>query len=281
MNRVARCGGLVLLALVLLVPAVAAQPAADFGLAEGIRQVDEGEFDNAIVTLDTAARRLAGDPKRIRELSQAYLYLGIAYVGKGHEAAAKAKFREALAGMKDLSLSAERYPPKVIDLFEAARADARAPAAAPAAASAPAKKGGGGGKTLLVVGGLAAVGGGVALAAGSGGGSSGSTDNNSPSTPGQTFERSGTLAPGPEGFVVTPSRAGTLEASVSWTDRNLKLDVYCQEEPPPYTGCGGTYNRTSDTTARYTANVPQKPILVIVHNYETVPQSFTLVIRYP
>ena len=32
---------------------------------------------------------LAGDSAHIRDLSQAYLYLGIAYIGKGHEAAEK------------------------------------------------------------------------------------------------------------------------------------------------------------------------------------------------
>ena len=149
---------------------------ADADVLRGIRQVEDGDYDPAIVTLDAAARRLTGDPARARDLSQAYLYLGIAYIGKGHEAAAKAKFREAVAQIKDLTLSPDKFPPKVIDLFEAARAEARAQATpAPAAAATPAPaaaKKGGGGKTILIVGGLAAVGGGVALAAGGGGGAS-------------------------------------------------------------------------------------------------------------
>ena len=284
MKHNARCVALLLLVSLLALSPAAAQPAADFGLAEGIRQVDEGEFDTAILTLDTAARRLAADPKRVRELSQAYLYLGIAYVGKGHEAAAKAKFREALAGMGDLSLSADRYPPKVINLFEAARADARSPS--PAAAPAPPATKKGGGKGLLVVGGLAVVGGGVALAAGGGGGSSGNGSGGSATTtttlPIQTLNRSGALAGySYDHVVVTATRPGSLEVVLTWTDRDNRLDIACQEQAPPYTGCGGTYNRTSDTSARYTATVQQKEYLITINNYQPVPQTYTIIVRYP
>jgi hypothetical protein len=82
-----------LLALGLLAgaPIAAQTPAAtDPEVTKGIRQVDEGDYDAAIVTLDGAARRLATDKNKVKDLSQAYLYLGIAYVGKGHEAAAGA-----------------------------------------------------------------------------------------------------------------------------------------------------------------------------------------------
>jgi hypothetical protein len=280
-NHTARCGALVLLVFSLVASPTAAQTPTDFGLSEGMKQVDEGEFDNAIVTLDTAARRLAADPKRVRELSQAYLYLGIAYVGKGHEAAAKAKFREALAGMKDLSLSAERFPPKVVDLFEAARADARAESPLPTSAAAPAppaKKGGG--KGLLVVGGLAVVGGGVALAAGGGGG--GGSSPTTTTAAAQTLNRSGTVGGnGSEPIVVVASRAGSLEVTLTWSDGNHQLDIVCQENLPPYTNCGGTYNRTSNTSARYTSSVQQKEYLVVVNNYVNVNQSYTVVVRYP
>src|SRR6185503_17821806 len=130
---------------------------------KGVRLVDEGDYHAAIVVLDAAAQRLAKDTTKVKDLSQAYLYLGIAYVGKGHEAAAKAKFREAVSQIKDLSLSADRYPPKVIDLFEAAKDEATRgvsapPASKPVARSAPeAKSGGGGGKKLLLIGGGLAV----------------------------------------------------------------------------------------------------------------------------
>jgi hypothetical protein len=52
------------------------QPAtADADVLRGIRQVEDGDYDPAIVTLDAAARRLGGDPAHARDLSQAYLYL--------------------------------------------------------------------------------------------------------------------------------------------------------------------------------------------------------------
>jgi len=280
-------------------PLIHAQPAtADAELQRGIRQVEDGDYDPAIVTLDAAARRLGGDPAHARDLSQAYLYLGIAYIGKGHEAAAKAKFREAVAQIKDLTLSPDKFPPKVIDLFEAARAEARAqatpaPAAAPSAAPAAASaKKGGGGKTILIVGGLAAVGGGVALAAGGGGGGSSGSAGGGGATPttttlppaprsSQTF--TGTLADQEQrGFVVTASRAGTLDAMLTWQDRSISLGIGCQLEAPPYTGCG-TSNRTSDTTAALSSSVTQTSYLILVSNYSgrAGTEAFTLTVLYP
>lgn len=273
-----------------------AQPAtADADVQRGIRQVEDGDYDPAIVTLDAAARRLTGDPARARDLSQAYLYLGIAYIGKGHEAAAKAKFREAVAQIKDLTLSPDKFPPKVIDLFEAARAEARAqsvpaPAAAPSPAPAAAAKKGGGGKTILIVGGLAAVGGGVALAAGGGGGGGSTggggatpTTTTLPAAPRSTQTFNGSLADQESrGFVVTATRAGTLDAMVTWADRSIRLSLDCQLEAPPYTQCG-TSNRTTDTTAGLSTSVIQTTYLIVVGNYtgRAGTEAFTLQVLYP
>jgi hypothetical protein len=158
------------LVLALAAPAGAQAPVvSDPDVREGIRQVEEGDYDAAILTLDNAARRLSADPARTRELSQAYLYLGVAYVGKGHEAAAKAKFREAVTQLREMTLSPDKFPPKVIDLFEAAREEvAKAPAPQPSVAPSPAAKGGGGGgKKWLIIGGVtAAAAGGAAIALG-------------------------------------------------------------------------------------------------------------------
>ena len=156
-------GLVVALAFPALAPAGPQAP--DPEVAKGIVQVEEGDYDAAILTLDAAARRLAQDARASRELSQAYLYLGVAYVGKGHDAAAKAKFRDAVRQLRDLTLSPDKFPPKVIDIFEAARDEVtHEPAAAPAAAPAAVKKKGGHGKTPLILGGLAVAGGGAALA---------------------------------------------------------------------------------------------------------------------
>ena len=273
---------------------VLAQSAAtDAEVQRGIRQVEDGDYDPAIVTLDAAARRLTADPSRARDLSQAYLYLGIAYIGKGHEAAAKAKFREAVAQIKDLTLSPDKFPPKVIDLFEAARAEARAlatpaPAAAPTPVPAGAGKKGGSGKTLLIVGGLAVVGGGVALAAGGGGSSTGGggatpTTTTLPPAPRSTQTFSGTLADQEQrGFTVTATRAGTLDAMLTWQDRSIRLSLDCQLEAPPYTQCG-TSNRTSDTTAVLSTSVTQTTYLIVVGNFtgRAGTETFTLQVLYP
>lgn len=147
------------LVLALAAPAGAQAPiVSDPDVVQGIRQVEEGDYDAAILTLDNAARRLSTDPSRKRELSQAYLYLGVAYVGKGHEAAAKAKFREAVTQLRDMTLSPDKFPPKVIDLFEAAREEVvKAPAPQPSAAPKTNDGGGGGGKKWLIIGGLGAA----------------------------------------------------------------------------------------------------------------------------
>lgn len=158
-----------LLCLGLLRQPLFAQTAPDPEVAKGIREVEEGDIDAGILTLDAAARRLARDPSRAHILAQAYLYLGIAYLGKGQQALAKVQFREAVTRAPELSLSPDQYPPKVVELFEAAKRDVVASAPSPAAAAPPKK---GGSKTPLILGGIAVVGGAGVLAARGGGGGS-------------------------------------------------------------------------------------------------------------
>jgi hypothetical protein len=194
--------------------------AGDPDVAKGIRLVEDGDYDAAILTLDNAARRLAEHPAGVEELSRAYLYLGIAYVGKGHEAAARAKFREAVTAMKDLSLSPEEFPPKIIDLFEAAREEALRPGPSPAAAESTSEQGGS--KTpliLLGVGGAAAAG--IAVAAtGGGDGASAPADVPTSTAPpamrtetfgGTLIEQDGSLR-----FGIRVDAAGELEAQLNW-----------------------------------------------------------------
>ena len=63
----------------------------------------------------------------------------------------------------------------------------------------------------------------------------------------------------------------------------LSLPISCQFQNPPYRECPGTYNRTSDTTGRYTTAVVQDSYLLAVGNYEGRggAESFTITIRYP
>lgn len=262
----------------------------DADVQKGIAQVDEGDYDGAILTLDNAARRLTTDKAKSNDLAQAYLYLGIAYIGKGRDAAAKAKFREAVAQIKTLSLSADKFPPKVVDLFEAAKAEetsaSAAPSPIPAASGGPApatpEKKKGGSKAIFIVGGVAVAGGVAALA---GGGSSSSSSNTPAATTTQTLNFSGSL-PNSGGTYeckqVVATKPGTLEAQMTWTNGQLGLGIGCQEHDPPYTPCATSNSvRTSNTSATLTTAVTQKTYDICPNNNTGTIDNYTLVVRFP
>ena len=98
----------------------------DPDLAAGIRQVGEGDFETAVATLEGVVGRLTGDVTRPKDLAQALLYLGIAHVALGQPDPARARFREALVQDPSLRLGPDRFSPKVIAVFEAARREVRA-----------------------------------------------------------------------------------------------------------------------------------------------------------
>lgn len=111
------------IALATAAPAFAATPTEN--LALGIKQVEEGDFQAAIATLDGVARALSTDKTRSKELARAYVYTAIAYVGLSEEASAKAKFLAALKNDTALKLSPKEFPPRVIQAFEQATREAR------------------------------------------------------------------------------------------------------------------------------------------------------------
>jgi hypothetical protein len=191
---------------------LASQTKTDPEVAKGIRQVDDGDFDSAILTLDAAARRLASDPANAGDLAQAYVYLGVAYLGKGAETSAKAQFREALARVRDLKLSPEKFAPRVIELFEKAREEVRAERVPPAPGPTTSKKGGGS-KGLLIAGGVVAAGAGAALAV-SGGGGSETANTRSEVRSGILTTTNGYFA----SYQFGPAQAGAWRAEVSWGD---------------------------------------------------------------
>jgi hypothetical protein len=121
-----RLGIFALVVLVASTPSAAPSSAPDAELLAGIRQVQEGDFEGAALTLDGVARRLGEDPGRTHDLAQANLYLGIAYVGLDQRPAAKDRFRQAIEADRDLRLSLDRFSPKVLTLFEEARREAEA-----------------------------------------------------------------------------------------------------------------------------------------------------------
>src|SRR5688572_2692726 len=134
MKMLKRC--LVLLLVVALgsPQRVDAQGTVDTDLANGVRQAQEGDFENAVVTLDGVVRRLSGQPARAKDLARAYTYLSIAYLGLSQEQTAKAKFLEAWKADRDMNLSAREFPPRILEFFEKAREEANL--ASPGAATA-------------------------------------------------------------------------------------------------------------------------------------------------
>jgi hypothetical protein len=261
-----------------------AEAATDPEIVKGIKAVDDGDFDMAILTLDNAARRLAGDPARRNDLSQAYLYLGIAYVGKGHEAAAKAKFREALSRIKDLTLSPDKFPPKVINVFEAAKEEQ---SKAPVPVSA--EKKGGSKKGLLIGAGVVAVGGGVALAAKGGGAKTPSdprrveTFTGSLCGYGYAIERGG--CDNYRGYDIVVGAGGTLDATISWSDTTALFTISLSDQN--YADVAVS-NRITNTSSQLTANVsPQTACATCAYHLnigrsdDGGPNAFTLTVKHP
>ncbi|MBN2371950.1 MAG: PKD domain-containing protein [Vicinamibacteria bacterium] len=150
------------------IPVFAQGASARVDLAAGIRQVEEGDFETAIATLDRAVKALSSEKSAAKDLSRAYLYLAIANLGLSQETAAKARLVDALAADKNLSLSPDQYPPNVIRLFDEVRREAGI-SAAPQPTPEPSKKKSGSKLPLIL--GAAAVAGGVGYFALKGGNS--------------------------------------------------------------------------------------------------------------
>jgi hypothetical protein len=209
----------------------------DTDLANGVRQAQEGDFENAVVTLDSVVRRLTGQPSRAKDLARAYTYLSIAYLGLSQEQTAKAKFLEAWKADRDMSLSPREFPPRVLEFFEKAREEANldAPRASPSPAPAarptpvrsaePKKKGS---KTVPILIGAAVLGGvGVAVAAG-GGGSSPTTTPTTVAAGPITFRLSWSSADDLDLHVIEPSGFEVyFNAPSSPTGGLLEDDIVC------------------------------------------------------
>jgi hypothetical protein len=279
-------------------PGLAGAQSTEPDLAAGIRQVEDGDYSAAVITLDRVARALETRKDRAHELARAYLYLGIAYVGLGSETSARARFRDALAQSRDLRLDPEQFPPKVIELFERAREENRAPAATaapggtapPAPASAPASAGKKKSKTPLILiglGGAAAAG--VAVAAGGGGGGTASTGGAAPTaqTGNKTETFNGSVSGGCNSDTVTyrmvPSAAGTLEATLAWTDRDHPITMFLGDgDRSEATATLARSTPSSNTSARMSAAVVNRTYYVFVQQAGGGPcVTFTLTLTYP
>jgi len=132
-------------------------------VAIGARQVQEGDFEGAVATLEAVIARLKGDPQRRRLLVQADIQLAVAEVALDHSDRAVQAFVDALGVDPQLGLSRDAYSPKVVRAFETARAQAARAARAPARKASH--------RTALLAGGGAAVAvGAIAVAVKAGGG---------------------------------------------------------------------------------------------------------------
>lgn len=264
-------------------PSGTAQPAVtDADLVRGIRQVDDGDYDAAILTLDNAARRLSADPAKAKELSEAYLYLGIAYLGKGHEGAAKAKFREAIKQIHDLSLSPEKFPPKVINLFEEAKDEVTRSPQDQASSGKTAQKKGGSKTVLLVAGGVALAGGAVAAAAGGGGGATATTTTTlAPRDNRKTAMFSGTLENhdglGVKTYQVDATGTGTLDAVVTWLETNSLVSLSLSDSTTTLKDSG----QTGQTQSSLSFQVTPQTYIITVKLQSQNPANYTLTVRYP
>jgi hypothetical protein len=155
-------------------------------LEQGIQQVADGNFSAALITLDGVARALAVDPQsHADELSKAYLYRGVAFVGMAQEENAKGSFAAALQYDRTLRLSEAQFSPRVVRVFEAARQGKTKSVLLPP--SGTAKKAGIGAATIgLIVAGVA-VAGGAAVAAGGGSSQSATTTTTTTTMPPPMF----------------------------------------------------------------------------------------------
>jgi|JI10StandDraft_1071094.scaffolds.fasta_scaffold96136_5 hypothetical protein len=235
---------LALLAAALLVasPLQGAQSApVNPTLADGIRQVDEGDLAAAVITLDGVTRRLAETKGSEADLAQAHLYLGIAQLGLEQTERAKTSMRAAFRADPALRLDPRRFSPRVIQTFaeanpEAASKSAAAPPApAPAPTPAPRASGKGGSGKLLILGGLAAAGGGVALASG---GSSATPTATPVSKAPQLVLAQSSQIPAPANGVVnfqfwnfTIPGPGIVTYTANWTSPTSEFRLYIAGTP--------------------------------------------------
>lgn len=250
-----------------------AQVVSDAEVARGVKQIEEGDPEAAIFTLDAAVRRLSGVEGRAGELPSAYLYLGIAYLATGQEATARAKFRRAVLLDRSLRLSPDRFPPRVIDLFEVARREVPPPDAD----TVPTPKRGSK-KRLVLLGLGAAAAAGVGLAAAGGGG-----DSPPDTRVTRTFSGTVIATRGAE-FAVIVTAAGTLDATLTWTDAAASLEMYLQKGDNGRVEVGISQNRTAPTTMHLSTPVTAGRYVVGVIGPMLpggVTASFNLTVRHP
>jgi hypothetical protein len=280
---------LVVIALVGIVGVLMAQQPTEQSLETGIRQVQEGEFETAIITLDGVVRRLSSEkPVRKDVVAKAYAYLSVAYFALGQEQTAKEKFAEGWKVDPTFEPSASEFPPRYLKFLQEARKDAIAAAAAekktPATAKASpspavppeapqAKKGGS--KTVPILLGVAGAAG-AAVAVSSGGGGGGPEPRATPAptptptpTPARNFILTVVIMPSadlgsvelsPPGGTYAPGTRVTATARITAPPRNVDRSFAgwtgCDAVSDVFT-CTVTMDRDRTITATFQDRNPQ------------------------
>jgi hypothetical protein len=137
---------------------------AEPALSAGIKQFNDGDLAGAVFTLEAVIRNLGVEPAlHAKDLAQAYLYRGATFVGLSQEENAKGSFAAALQYDKDLRIGEDKFSPRVVRVFEAARTGKSKSVLLPQ--SNVGKKAGISALGIAgIVAGVAAIGGGVAAA---------------------------------------------------------------------------------------------------------------------
>ncbi len=279
----------IVLAALLGMPGSVAAQASDPEVRKGVKLTEDGEYDAAIVTLDAAVRRLAAaaSPANEKDRAEAYLNLGIAYLAKGHETAARANFRDAIARARDLRLTSDKFSPRVIEVFEQARAEAaKGPTVAQAQAADSKKKGGKTGLVLIGVAAAAAAAAGVAVAGGGGSSASSSSTPTATSTPApatRTETFTGVLDGQGQGdyrqYRIVPTGPGNVDATLTWTDRERVLEIRLLADGGAEIGKS---TPVSNTSARLVVPVVNRVYIVEARQFGGGPEvSYTLTLTYP
>ena len=252
-------------------PAVNKNVTADVEVAKGIKLVEDGDYDSAILTLDNASRRLAMDPRATPDLSQAYLYMGIAYVGKGHDAA---KFREALLQIKGLTLSADKFPPKVINVFEAAREEVRREGQrgfVPAEVK-------GKSKLPVILAGVGLAGAAAVVVNSRGEPATDDVVDDVTTFPEQVLERFSV-----RDYAVEVKRPGTLQAKVEWVEDRMLLGLSIANLTAPETALANGLQTAAKQTSLSLGVTPGTYRISVSHtgNNPLVPATYTLIVIHP
>lgn len=131
--------GTILLVICLIIQSGFSQPVTTDSLETMLNRAKEfyysGEYESAIRELENALQYL----KQLKQTDQveAYKYLAFSYVAFGDRARAKEQFKKALALDAALELDPATVSPKIIKVFEEAKAEMTAAAIAETGAPAP------------------------------------------------------------------------------------------------------------------------------------------------